>query len=370
MEAVGVISMCKISIIVPVFNVGGYLERCLNSIKNQTFKDYEVIIVDDGSSDETAEICDKFINQDLRFKVIHKKNEGVSIARNTAIEKACGEYFVFFDGDDYIRPECLEKTYNLAIKEKADGVIYGYYLEEDKKIIETHPPVFGEDIYKGDEVKEKIVPKFIGYSCDDVRRWINGEKDAFNKENSGPWHYMLRASIIKENNILFDKTLKVGEDTCFSTEFFSLAKKVCVIHECFYHLVVRSTSTIYVYEKDPIAIVNGKIALLNGRRNLTNRILSRSGYNIEKLWYGSVIMSIPQLALQLTKNKKLSLKERYNEYKKYINHSETQKIIKDFPDDNLRGKKKILISLLKHRGGALIFLGSLMVSILPVDIKR
>ena len=121
----------KISIIIPVYNVSGYLEGCLDSILAQTFQDYDVYVVDDGSTDETPAICDRYAAQSDKITVIHKKNEGVSVARNAAIEKAKGEYLLFFDGDDHVEPECLEELYQEAVSKEADSVISSIGLIRD-----------------------------------------------------------------------------------------------------------------------------------------------------------------------------------------------------------------------------------------------
>ena len=125
----------KISIIIPVFNVENYLKRCLDSILAQTFREFQVYIVDDGSTDQTGVICDEYAKKDKRITVIHKQNEGVSIARNTAIEMATGEYFLFFDGDDHVEENCLEELYEAAVHQNADAVLYGYYLEENNRVV-------------------------------------------------------------------------------------------------------------------------------------------------------------------------------------------------------------------------------------------
>ena len=99
----------KISIIVPVYNLEKYLPRCLNSVCNQTYKNLEIILVDDGSTDKSSDICDNWAKKDSRIIVIHKKNGGVSSARNAGIKKATGEYIHFVDGDDWLELNCYEK---------------------------------------------------------------------------------------------------------------------------------------------------------------------------------------------------------------------------------------------------------------------
>lgn len=119
--------MPKISIIVPVYNVEKYLEKCVRSILAQTFTDFELILVDDGSPDSSGAMCDQFAEQDQRVKVIHKENGGLSDARNAGIEIATGEYLGFVDSDDYIADDMYELLYTNIVKEDADLSICGIY---------------------------------------------------------------------------------------------------------------------------------------------------------------------------------------------------------------------------------------------------
>ncbi|MDT2638331.1 glycosyltransferase family 2 protein [Enterococcus dongliensis] len=119
--------MCEISIIVPVYNVEKYLKKCVDSILNQTFKDFELILVDDGSPDSSGAICDQYAEKDSRVKVIHKKNGGLSDARNAGIEVAKGKYLGFIDSDDYIAEDMYELLHNNIVRENADLSICGIY---------------------------------------------------------------------------------------------------------------------------------------------------------------------------------------------------------------------------------------------------
>lgn len=101
-----------ISVIVPVYNVEEYLPTCIESILNQTYKDLEILLIDDGSTDNSGKICDKYAKEDGRCIVVHQPNKGVSEARNTGLKHATGEYISFIDGDDYIHPQMLEILYN------------------------------------------------------------------------------------------------------------------------------------------------------------------------------------------------------------------------------------------------------------------
>ena len=123
--------MCstKISIIVPIYNVEQYLQKTIESCINQTLKELEVILVDDGSKDASGKVVDDFAKKDNRIKVIHKQNEGVTIARNTGLAVATGKYIFFLDGDDYLPLNAMDLLYQKAIEEDADWVIGDYILK-------------------------------------------------------------------------------------------------------------------------------------------------------------------------------------------------------------------------------------------------
>lgn len=128
--------MEKISVIVPIYNVEKYLDRCIQSIINQTYRNLEIILVDDGSTDNCSNICDKYAKRDDRIKVIHKKNGGLADARNKGLEIITGEYVGFIDSDDYIDKDMYEYLYSLIQKNNADISICGKYIvyEDGRKI--------------------------------------------------------------------------------------------------------------------------------------------------------------------------------------------------------------------------------------------
>ena len=121
----------ELSIIVPVYNVEQVLEKCLLSIKNQTYQNYEVIMIDDGSNDKSGKICDKYMEKDNTYRVIHKKNEGVSKARNYGLDMAKGKYVMFIDSDDSILPDMFEKYINEIKISNVDVVIGGVIQYEN-----------------------------------------------------------------------------------------------------------------------------------------------------------------------------------------------------------------------------------------------
>lgn len=144
--------MAEISIIVPVYNVEKYLENCIDSILNQTFKDYELILVDDGSTDKSGDICDKYEKKDIRIKVIHKSNEGLSSARNIGLDMACGKYIGFIDSDDSIHPRMYEILYDLIQTYKAD-ISCCDYKKTDTLINDNYEDVDSYEVIEMDNIE-------------------------------------------------------------------------------------------------------------------------------------------------------------------------------------------------------------------------
>lgn len=157
-----------ISVIIPVFNVELFLQSCLESVKAQTLKDFEAILVDDGSSDSSGAICDAYARADNRFRVVHQPNQGVSAARNRGLDLAKGDYVYFVDADDEMRPEALEHLYHAITQGEYDIAASGYSLvrngeETDQCMTAGSPPM----IFSGDEVLYKLLVdcSFVCYTC-------------------------------------------------------------------------------------------------------------------------------------------------------------------------------------------------------------
>ena len=154
-----------ISIIVPVYNVEDYIEKCIDSIVNQTYKNIEVILVDDGSTDLSGKICDHYAKNDSRIKVIHKNNEGLSSSRNSGLNNATGDFIAFVDGDDYISPTMYEMLFELINKYHADISMCGTISvdHEGKFLEEKQNDPNKKIILKGDEIIDAYLADFDDY---------------------------------------------------------------------------------------------------------------------------------------------------------------------------------------------------------------
>lgn len=360
-----------LSVVIPAYNIDNYLGKCLDSILAQTFQDYEVIVVDDGSTDGTPNVCDEYAKKDTRIRVVHKENEGVSVARNTGIDLANGEYFLFFDGDDFMEPYTMEELYRVAKEQQADTVVYGYHRYENNKIKETCYPRFDKEIYESNEIIETVLPSFIGLSCDRINAWLNHKQDALYVENPALWRTMTSVRVIKENNIRFIPNLKVGEDTLFIATYLSYAKKCFIQQKCYYYLVTRETSTISVYEKKPLQKLEGKLHQLSARVELTEDIKTRCKMDIAATWKGTVVMSAIEMAFLLSnKIDGYSYKKRYKLYLSYAKLPEVEKTVKEF---NIQCKfqiKKIPFLLLKRKWYALLFFATTLLHLVHYEFSR
>ena len=221
----------QVSIIVPVYNVENYIERCLNSLVNQTFKDIEIITINDGSTDKSLELINKYVKEDIRVSVIDLGDEGVSYCRNLGIEKANGKYIMFVDSDDWIDFNMVEVMYKKAEENNIDLVMCSYireFKDHSKEKIFNLPE---EIIYKEDKVKNELLRKLVGPVKEELS---NPEMlDALGTV----WGKLYRADIFKENKINFVDLKEIGsaEDTLFNIFTFNYLSKVMFLNKPMYH---------------------------------------------------------------------------------------------------------------------------------------
>lgn len=211
--------MTKISIIVPVYNAEKYIERCIKSLINQTLKEIEILLIDDGSQDKSAKICDEYAKKDNRIKVIHKLNEGAGISRNKGLKIATGQYIGFIDSDDYIDKSMYEELYKKAIAENVQACFCGSNKVRSGEIIKSGEI---EDIILD---KEMILKESIPYIC-------SGGEGQKIKGAVSVWRGIYELSFIKKNDITFENERKfLSEDTLFNLMFFSKATKIAFINK-------------------------------------------------------------------------------------------------------------------------------------------
>jgi len=210
----------RLSIIVAIYNVGNYLNHCIECILNQSFTDYEILLIDDGSTDSSGNICDGYALKDSRIKVFHKSHQGVAHSRQIGIDNAYGEYFIFIDADDTIKPTMLEDMYITAKNENADIVIADYT----------------ELTHNGDIYKRQKPSQLTGLSVmEDI---IGGNL------YGALWNKLIKTDIVRKNNIRFHEKLSMREDLIFLCNLLPYVAHVSYIPKAFYNYERRNTSSL------------------------------------------------------------------------------------------------------------------------------
>ena len=248
----------KVSVIVPVYNAEKYIKRCLDSILAQSYRYFEVLLIDDGSTDNSGKICDEYALNDNRIRVIHKENSGVSATRNIGITEAKGDYIAFVDSDDYIKSDMFEKMVKNAEKNNSDMVMCNYFTDKDGKV--TKSEMSYKAVYDGtDDIRNGLL--YLYYTD-----YHNGLYSLCNK--------LIKKSVYYENDILFDVSLKRGEDAWFVFECLKHCKRVDYISEAFYYYYQNQSSIMHsLYDDQYDQWVEIRKRLLNENQTL--------GFNID-----------------------------------------------------------------------------------------
>lgn len=218
-----------VTIIIPVYNTEKYLMECINSVLNQTYKNYEIIIVNDGSTDSSRNIIKNYLNEHSNMILLEQENEGQGSARNKAINEAKGKYIYFLDSDDYILPTTIERLYNTCEENELDLILFdgdSFYdedIDENIKIDKRyHRNEVYDEVYSGEVLLEKLIEN----------------NDFF----VSPCLYMLSKKTLETHNIFFPEGI-IHEDELFTFELFKYSKKVKHLNEVLFMRRLRKNST-------------------------------------------------------------------------------------------------------------------------------
>ncbi|MBR4327910.1 MAG: glycosyltransferase family 2 protein [Bacteroidales bacterium] len=217
-----------ISIIVPIYKVEKYLDKCIQSLVNQTYKNIEIILVDDGSPDNCGRMCDEYAAKDNRIKVIHKENGGLAAARNSGQDAMTGFAMMFIDGDDYLEPDCCEKTINAMLKHDVDLVMFTQFTNYPNSQIVEHSFHIQQD---------EIV-----FTSDDCRE-LQARILDFNGKIGSACMKLMRTDYLRKFNIRHIDALSQGaEGFVFNIQFFEHLEKACYIDYPLYHYIYNPSS--------------------------------------------------------------------------------------------------------------------------------
>ncbi|MGQ4665885.1 glycosyltransferase family 2 protein [Metabacillus halosaccharovorans] len=317
-----------ISVIIPVFNVEKYLNRCVNSILNQSFQDIEIILINDGSTDKSGIICDEYAQKDPRIRVIHKKNARVSAARNDGIRMAKGKYVSFIDSDDWIEPEMYQEMVNKVEEYNLDLIMCDYKKKsEDFEDKRTQPIRSG--YYSKEDIKNEL------FSC-----LIMFEHLEFPPTISN-WVCLFNLNFILENNLLYEEDIHYCEDSLFGSKVMYHAKSFYYLkNHYYYNYFYNPNSTTNTYnEKKWNSYLKINQRLIEYFGNASEYDFSRQ-IKVNMLYF--TLNTIGQHSPEKTK-------DRINSIKQIMSHPKVTELFKEFNMPKVPWKTKVAILLIKFK---------------------
>ena len=329
----------KISVIVPVYNVEKYLEKCIDSIINQEYKNIEIILVNDGSTDKSIDICKKYKNIDDRIVLIDKKNAGVSSSRNLGISLAKGDFIAFIDPDDWIEKDMLFNMYKKCNQGNFDMCICNYVIEY-------------ENFYKKIDMKVPFSKKIFNDKSDIMKYIIASliSSETLNQDEGfmmgSICRILVKSSIIKENNILFDENITYSEDLLFLLKILLNTERLCIDDKTYYHYFQRENSAVNSYRKtyyDDVMKVYNKInEILSQEENTEDIIYQR----MDNAYYRYSMASILN---EFRNPYKFSYKEKIIMIKKVCYDKNIHRILNKLNLNGFSTKKKFIIYCIRKK---------------------
>jgi glycosyltransferase EpsH len=222
-------SQAKISLVIPVYNTEDFLRQCVDSVLTQSMSELEVVLVDDGSTDASGQICDEYAMRDQRIVVIHKPNGGLSEARNVGTERASGEYIMYVDADDWLALQTCERTYALAVEHDADLVLWEH-VKEFAESARLAQPLYTSSRLLDDADRDALHLRLAGPLAEELARPERTDAVA------SAWCKLYRRAVLSNHNLVFIDTQEVGsEDILFNFGAFKYFRRIAYLREHLYH---------------------------------------------------------------------------------------------------------------------------------------
>lgn len=326
--------MIKVSIVVPVYNVEKYINRCVNSLVNQTIQDIEIILVDDGSPDNCPSICDSWAKEYSHIKVVHKKNGGLSSARNAGLKIASGKYVGFVDSDDDVEIDMFKKMYITAEENHVDFVMCDYMrILNDKKYIKSLNIDTG--VYDKNKIIKDIYPQLI------MR----------NDVDYGPllsvWHCLYSREFLLRNNLVFDEDVRWSEDNIFSSIVgFNANKFYYMKNEALYHYYLNPGTITTGYRKGAWGVYKTMNNHLHDFFDTIKEYDFSNQMNIHLIYYACNVIGM------IASNNNFNIARQ--QIKEILNDADLIYALKKVKDLNINIKLKIQLVLMKTKNATLL----------------
>lgn len=325
-----------VTLVVPIYNTERYLDRCVNSLVNQTYKEIEILLIDDGSCDTSPMICDNWAKADSRIRVIHKQNEGLGNTRNVGINQASGSYVCFCDSDDYLDLNTIESVVCAAQNEQAEVVIYGINtVANNGEIKNSFIPHDTIKTFRNEQVLTEFFPEYIAPDpLGDGKRL----------------YYMSPCLILYSMDMLKDSEWSfvserdiISEDVYSLLSLFKYIKSVTIVSKALYFYCVNETSLSRSYREDRYDQIKHfylECVKLCERLNYGGEILHR----VSKPYLDFVISALKQ-EFEFNKNSK----KRYQSLKNIIDDDVLQNVLHENKSDNVKLTKKIIFYAMRKK---------------------
>ena len=320
------------SVIVPIYKVEEYLPSCIESVLNQTFSDFELILVDDGSPDRCPQICDGYKEKDSRIKVIHKQNGGLASARKAGIQVAEGNYVFNLDSDDLIENDTLEYAYNKIITANCEMVAFSYRWVQDGKTVNITNDGIDEGLYEGTDIEKHIYPRLLmDKNMNHMSYYLSGKA--------------VKRELLTPHQLSVSDKISLGEDLCCIVPCYLNAKSVYVSKKEAYLYTVRADSLSKEFKTKQIYLIEDVINEIS--KNNTEKIVDFE----KQLCRYSCFMCFAILASAAEGNYFKSI----GAIKESIKNSLHSEKIKCAEFENISVKSKITVFLMKKNCYALAF---------------
>lgn len=326
-----------ISVIIPVYNVERYLDRCMKSVLNQTYQNLEIILVDDKSTDQSGAICRRYISDSRVIFLAHEENMGLSAARNSGLRVAHGQYAVFIDSDDYIENTMIENLYVCLNETDADTVIGGY-----KKIVgrrtETIKNKFAGMVFHTSEDIKKVLTKMLG-------------SDGIDHIEMSVWKVLFSLNIIRENHLSFPDRKYLCEDIIFDFDYYPLAKRVAMCDDTGYCYCLNEMSLSQMYQRNKEQRIKIQTAEMTSRA-LAMHLDENAFIRIDNFYIGNLIHHIKTIAAN---EAKIGKTESLRSCRVICNLENVRKVKWNTIKQCFQGKDRISFILFKNNQPILLY---------------
>lgn len=335
--------MIKVSVVIPVYNMEKYLERCVESVLAQTLKEIEIILVDDGGSDRSVQMCDEYKKKYSNIIVLHKENGGLTSAWKAGSKLANGAYIGYVDSDDFIEPNMYERLYDAVKKNDADIACCGlkHIYENDSNRMWTEQMEFPQDVFDVKDLKEQVFPVLINDGS------FMGRHLQPNRVTK-----LVRKELVLSNLEMCNDSVSIGEDYQFSLCMFLDAEKVVILRDFFpYYYYMNDDSMTMKHDQNYMQ----KIKVM--KENLTRISREKGGYDLKhQILNDFLCLTILHIKGGIYKKKKSSYKEHRADMKKICRDADVIEALGKYNMPKLTAAERLFVFFMKYRMYFAIFL--------------